>query len=208
MPDAAPNSDASPPPGCLLIVSGPSGVGKSSLVNALLERLDADLSVSMTTRPMSKSDVNGEHYHFVDVPTFEKKIEAGDFLEHAVYAGNFYGTPRKFVQEQLDVGRVVILEIDVEGARQIKKTMPGSYAIFIKAPSEEALLERLRGRQREDEDTIQKRYSLAKKEIAFAEKSDVYDAFVVNDDFERAVAEIEKLIARRIEAGRERLLFE
>lgn len=194
--------------GCLLIISGPSGVGKSSLVNALLERLDADLSVSMTTRPMSKSDVNAEHYHFVDVPTFEKKIAGEEFLEHAVYAGNFYGTPRKFVQEKLDVGRVVILEIDVEGARQIKQSMPGSYAIFIKAPSEEALLDRLRGRQREDEDTIQKRYSLAKKEIAFAEKSDVYDAFVINDDFERAVSEIEKLITRRVDAGHEPMLFE
>lgn len=208
MPDPETQTDPSNTSGCLLIISGPSGVGKSSLVNALLARLDADLSVSMTTRPMSRSDIDGEHYYFVDVTTFERQIEAHEFLEHAVYAGNFYGTPRKYVQEKLDAGRVVILEIDVEGARQIKKTMPTSYALFIKAPGEEALLERLRGRQREDEDTIQKRFSLAKKEIAFAEKSDVYDAFVVNDDFERAVKEIEKLIQRRIDEGHEQMLFE
>ena len=115
--------------------------------------------------------------------------------------------PRKFVQEKLDAGRVVILEIDVEGARQVKTTMPDSYAIFIKAPNEEALLARLRGRQREDEETIQKRFSLAKKEIAFAESTEVYDAFVINDDFDRAVAEIQKLVHRRLEAGHEPTLF-
>ncbi|MEM7626786.1 MAG: guanylate kinase [Planctomycetota bacterium] len=196
-----------PPQGFLLIISGPSGVGKSTLTNALLERLDADLSVSMTTRPMSSKDVDGEHYHFVDVPKFELAIINQQLLEHAVYNGNYYGTPRKFVQQKLDAGRVVILEIDVEGARQIKSVMPDSYAIFIKAPGEEALLGRLRGRQREDEETIQKRYSLAKKEIAFAESSDVYDAFVINDDFDRAVAEIEKLVTRRLEAGHEPTLF-
>ena len=196
-----------PSRGFLLIISGPSGVGKSTLTNALLERLDADLSISMTTRPMSAADVNGEHYHFVDVPTFERTIIDQQLLEHAVYNGNYYGTPRKFVQEKLDAGRVVILEIDVEGARQVKTTMPDSYAIFIKAPNEEALLARLRGRQREDEETIQKRFSLAKKEIAFAESTEVYDAFVINDDFERAVAEIQKLVHRRLEAGHEPTLF-
>ncbi|MEM9418190.1 MAG: guanylate kinase [Planctomycetota bacterium] len=195
------------PEGFLLIISGPSGVGKSTLTNALLENLDADLSVSMTTRPMSKSDVDGEHYHFVDVKTFEQHIIDQQFLEHAVYNGNYYGTPRKYVQEKLDRGRVVILEIDVEGARQIKSAMPGSFAIFIKPPSEDALIDRLRGRQREDEETIQKRFSLAKKEIAFAESTDVYDAFVVNDDFDRAVAEIEKLIRRRLAEGQEPTLF-
>lgn len=196
-----------PPQGFLLIISGPSGVGKSTLTNALLKRLDADLSVSRTTRPMSAADVDGEHYHFTDVPTFEKQIIDQQFLEHAVYNGNYYGTPRNFVQDKLDSGRIVILEIDVEGARQIKSAMPDSYAIFIKAPNEEALLTRLRGRQREDEETIQKRFSLAKKEIAFAESTDVYDAFVINDDFDRAVAEIEKLVQRRLEAGHEQTLF-
>ncbi|MBB6430932.1 guanylate kinase [Algisphaera agarilytica] len=193
--------------GVLLIISGPSGVGKSTLTNALLENLDADLSVSMTTRPMSKSDVDGEHYHFVDVATFEQNIINQQFLEHAVYNGNYYGTPRMYVQQKLDRGRVVILEIDVEGARQIKSAMPDSYAIFIKPPSEDALIDRLRGRKREDEETIQKRFSLAKKEIAFAESTDVYDVFVVNDDFNRAVAEIEKLIRRRLAEGQEPTLF-
>lgn len=193
--------------GFLLIISGPSGVGKSTLTNALLENLDADLSVSMTTRPRSKSDIDGEHYHFVEAAAFEQSIVDQQFLEHAVYNGNYYGTPRKYVQEKLDRGRVVILEIDVEGARQIKSVMPDSYAIFIKPPSEVALIDRLRGRQREDEETIQKRFSLAKKEIAFAESTDVYDAFLVNDDFDRAVAEIEKLVKRRLDEGHEAMLF-
>lgn len=195
------------PEGFLLIISGPSGVGKSTLTNALLENLDADLSVSMTTRPMSKSDVDGEHYHFVDAPAFEQNITDQQFLEHAVYNGNYYGTPRTYVQEKLDRGRVVILEIDVEGARQIKSAMPDSFAIFIKPPSEDALIDRLRGRQREDEETIQKRFSLARKEIAFAESTDIYDVFVVNDDFDRAVAEIEKLVQRRLAEGHEATLF-
>ena len=207
MTDDVPADPEPPAQGFLLIISGPSGVGKSTLTNALLENLDADLSVSMTTRPMSKSDVNGEHYHFVDVPTFEKNIINQQFLEHAVYNGNYYGTPRKYVQSKLDQGRVVILEIDVEGARQIKSVMSDSYAIFIKPPSEDALIDRLRGRQREDEETIQKRFSLAKKEIAFAQSTDVYDAFVVNDDFDRAVAEIEKLVKRRLAEGNEPKLF-
>jgi guanylate kinase len=211
MPDPTPTtSDATPPHahGFLLIISGPSGVGKSTLTNVLLQRLDADLSISMTTRPMSKADVDGEHYFFVDTDTFEKHIEEHTLLEHAVYAGNFYGTPRKFVDDKLKSGRIVILEIDVEGARQIKQRMPSAFAIFIKAPDEDALLTRLRGRKREDEATIQKRFSLAKKEIAFAEGSDVYDAFVVNDDFEKTVATIQKLVKRRLAEGEEGLLFE
>ncbi len=193
-------SSASPARGALLILSGPSGVGKSTLVNELLRRMEADLSVSMTTRDMTKDDVDGEHYYFVNVPTFERAIKADELLEHAVYAGNFYGTPRSYVEEKLAAGRTVIVEIDVEGARLVKKSMPESFAMFIKAPTEDALLERLRGRQREDETTIQKRFSIAKKEIAFAESTDVYDAFVVNDDFDRAVAEIETLVAGHLKA--------
>ena len=191
---------APPTRGFLLILSGPSGVGKSTLTNALLERLHADLSISKTTRPMTDADVEAEHYFFVDTDTFEAEVRADQFLEHAVYNGNYYGTPRRFVQDRLDAGRIVLLEIDVEGARQVKEAMPEAYAIFIKAPSEQALLKRLRGRQREDEQTIQKRFSLATKEIAFAESSDVYDAFVVNADFDQAVAEIQQLVQQRLDA--------
>ena len=193
-------SSASPARGALLILSGPSGVGKSTLVNELLRRMEADLSVSMTTRDMTKDDVDGEHYYFVNVPTFERAIKADELLEHAVYAGNFYGTPRSYVEEKLAAGRTVIVEIDVEGARLVKKSMPESFAMFIKAPTEDALLERLRGRQREDETTIQKRFSIAKKEIAFAESTDVYDAFVINDDFDRAVAQIESLVGDHLKS--------
>ena len=210
LPENTPRDASSAPPGpagtrgALLILSGPSGVGKSTLVNELLRRMEADLSVSMTTRPMTKGDVDGEHYYFVNVPTFERAIKNGELLEHAVYAGNFYGTPRTYVEQKLAAGRTVIVEIDVEGARQVKQSLPESFAIFIKAPTEEALIERLRKRQREDEQTIQKRFAIAKKEIAFAESTDVYDAFVVNDDFDRAVAEIESRVAEHLTAGRGR----
>ncbi|MEM8739626.1 MAG: guanylate kinase [Planctomycetota bacterium] len=196
-----------PPPGFLMVISGPSGVGKSTLTNALLDRLDADLSVSMTTRAPSPSDVDGIDYHFVAPAAFEQAIRDDELLEHAVYNDNYYGTPRRFVQEKLDRGRIVILEIDVDGARQIKAALPGCFAIFIKAPTRDALLARLRGRQREDEETIQKRFSLAQKEIAFAEGSDVYDAFVTNDDFDRAVAEIESLVRRRLGQAQDPTLF-
>ncbi len=187
----------------MLIISGPSGVGKSTLTNALLDRLEADLSISKTTRPKTDADVEARHYFFVDPPTFEREVKANEFLEHAVYNGNYYGTPRRFVQQKLDAGRIVILEIDVDGARQIKQTMPDAYTIFIKAPDDSALLDRLRHRQREDEQTIQKRFSLAQKEIAFAESSDVYDEFVVNGDFDQAVAEIQRLVRARLQKNKE-----
>lgn len=204
----ATNDDAKPSRGFLLIISGPSGVGKSSITNALLQRLDADLSISMTTRPQAANDVDGQHYFFVDTATFEKAIQDDQLLEHAVYAGNFYGTPRKFVEDKLNAGRIVILEIDVEGAHQVKQKMPEAYAIFIDPPSEQALADRLRSRKRDDENTILKRLGLAKREIHFAHKSEVYDSFVVNEEFDHALNEVEKLVRRRLEKGREGTLFD
>ncbi|MEE9405438.1 MAG: guanylate kinase [Algisphaera sp.] len=198
------SSTSTPARGALLILSGPSGVGKGTLTKALLTQMDADLSVSMTTRPMTKEDVDGVNYFFVNVPTFERAIKADELLEYAVYAGNFYGTPRSYVEEQLAAGHTVIVEIDVEGARQVKQSLPESFALFIKAPSEEVLLERLRGRQREDEVTIQKRFSIARKEVAFAESTDVYDAFLVNDNFDQAVTEIRGLVEKHLAAMVER----
>lgn len=186
--------------GFLVIISGPSGVGKSTITNEVIQRLDAKLSISMTTRPRAATDVDGQHYHFVDVPTFKKAIEDHAFLECAEVYGNYYGTPRGFVEDQLAAGRIVVLEIDVNGAIEVQRNLPDTFAVFIEAPSEDALLERLRSRKRDDESTIQKRFARARIEIAHARESDVYNAFVVNDVFERAVDDVVGLI----EAERQR----
>lgn len=196
--DVQAGAEASEPPadphGFLVVVSGPSGVGKSSLVNAVLPKLDADLSISMTTRGLRPGDVDGKHYHFVDKAEFQRHIDAGDFLEWAEVYGNYYGTRRRFVANHLEQGRLVMLEIDVEGAKQVKAKMPEAFAVFIVAPDEQALLTRLRSRKQDDEATIQRRFAEAQDEIARARASGVYEAFVTNDDFERAVAEVIDLI--------------
>lgn len=169
-------------------------MGKSTITNRILERLGATLSVSMTTRKMRPGDVDGEHYHFVDEGAFESVVEAGGFLEHAVYAGNQYGTPREPVDKILASGGVIVLEIDVAGAAQVKGKMPGAFAVFIEAPTRDALLHRLRTRSTEDEATIQRRFGIAQREIEFAHASELYDAFVINDDLERAVSELAGLV--------------
>lgn len=186
--------DTPTPPGFLLVISGPSGVGKSTITNAILDRLQAVLSVSMTTRPMADGDVDGEHYYFVDRETFQATIDRGDFLEHAEYAGNCYGTPREKVEEQLTAGRTVVLEIDVAGAKQVKTAMPDTFAVFILPPSRDALLDRLRSRKREDEATIQRRFGIAQREIEFAKASGIYDELVVNDDLEAAITQVQTLV--------------
>lgn len=187
-------------PGFLVIISGPSGVGKSSLVNQLLPRINAELSISKTTRDRRPGDVDGEHYHFVSVADFKKSVAEDDFLEHAAVHGNHYGTPKGFVTDHLAAGRCVVLEIDVNGAAQVCESMPDAFGIFILAPSEQTLLDRLRKRASDDPATIQRRYEQAREEIHAAETSSTYAHFVTNDDFDRALAEIISLI----EAERER----
>lgn len=187
-------ADAHDGHGFLVIVSGPSGVGKSSLVNAALPRLDADLSISMTTRPQRPGDVDGKHYHFVSRDEFRRLLDEDAFLEWAEVYGNFYGTRRAFVETHLRDGRLVVLEIDVEGAKQVKAKLPDAFAVFIVAPDEAALLERLRGRKQDDEATIQKRFAQAKDEIARAHACEVYGRFIVNDAFDRAADELVSLI--------------
>lgn len=202
--DIAQLADAHDGHGFLVIVSGPSGVGKSSLVNAALPRLDADLSISMTTRAQRPGDVDGRHYHFVGRDEFEALIAEDAFLEHAEVYGNYYGTRRKFVEDHLRNGRLVILEIDVEGAKQVKAKLPDAFAVFILAPDEDALLERLRSRKQDDEATIQKRFAQARDEIERAKNSGVYGRFIVNEVFESAadelVASIEQERQRRASA--------
>ncbi|BAM04805.1 guanylate kinase [Phycisphaera mikurensis] len=189
-------------PGFLVIVSGPSGVGKSTLVNRLLPRIGAELSISKTTRSLRPGDVDGQHYHFVSVESFQDSVAEDDFLEHAAVHGNHYGTPRRFVTEHLAAGRCVVLEIDVNGAAQVKQLMPEAFGIFILAPDEQTLLDRLRSRAQDDEDVIRRRFNQAKEEIHAAQTSNVYAGFVTNDDLDRALEELVGLVeaerARRV----------
>ena len=180
--------------GFLLIISGPAGVGKSTITNEVRAELGAEFSVSMTTRPKTSQDIEGEHYFFVDEPTFRAAIDAGRLLEWAEVYGNLYGTPRQPVEERLAAGRIIILEIDVAGAQQVKQTAPDSYAVFIEAPNEQVLLHRLRTRKREDEATIQRRFGQARRETAEAHASGIYDAFIVNNHLDKAVNHAVQLI--------------
>ena len=191
-------------PGMLLIISGPSGVGKTSLVHRVERKLNAVFSVSMTTRPRAAKDAQG-NYHFISREAFERHREAGELLEWAQVFDHFYGTPRQPVEASLAAGRVVILEIDVQGAIQVKRNMPEAFAMFLLPPNEQELLKRLRLRKREDESTIQRRFREAKQEMTQARECGVYDLFIVNDSLDQAEAEavaaVRGELARRGQAG-------
>lgn len=174
--------------GLLLIISGPSGVGKTTITRGV-ERSIADsvFSVSATTRAKTAADVEGVDYHFVTDEEFERMKAAGEFLESAGIYGKKYGTPRAWVHEQLKRGRLVILEIDVQGAVQVKAQVPEAFSIFILPPSEDVLLHRLRDRKRESDDAIQRRFAAAQKEMASARESGVYNVFLVNDKIDESI---------------------
>jgi guanylate kinase len=181
--------------GMLLVISGPSGVGKTTITRAIERSIpDAVFSVSATTRPKTDADVEGVDYQFLSAEQFERRVAANEFLEHAVYAGNNYGTLRAPVDAQLERGRLVILEIDVEGAKNVKAQIPTAFAMFILPPSEDTLLQRLRARKREAEDVIQRRFDIATREIAEAKVCNAYDAFIVNDDLDKAIDEALTLV--------------
>lgn len=183
--------------GMLLVISGPSGVGKTTITRAIERSIpDATFSVSATTRPKTDADVDGVDYHFLDAGEFERRVAQHAFLEHAVYAGNRYGTLRAPVEAQLERGRLVILEIDVQGAQSVKAQRPDAFGVFILPPSEDELLRRLRARKRESEETIQRRFAEAKREIETARAGDAYDAFITNDDLDRAITEALETVMR------------
>jgi guanylate kinase len=178
--------------GRLFIVAAPSGAGKSSLVNALLEREPGvALSISHTTRPPRPGDVDGVQYHFVDRATFETMAANGDFLEHADVFGNCYGTSRGAVEPILAAGRDVLLEIDWQGAAQVRRALPGCVSIFILPPSRAELQRRLRARGTDSKATIEKRLAASREEISHAHE---FDCIVVNDDFDEAVARLQGIV--------------
>ena len=183
----------------LTIFSGPSGVGKTTITRAVIDRVeDAEISVSATTRQIRPREREGVDYFFKTPEEFGAMRSGGMLLEWAEVFGDQYGTPSAWVDERLGAGRVVVLEIDVQGARKVKLKRPDAFGVFIMPPSEESLLQRLRGRAREDESAIQRRFAEAKREIADAHTCGAYDLFIVNDDLERAIREaVEAVESRR-----------
>lgn len=179
--------------GVLIVLSGPSGVGKGTVRKTLFEEPDIDFqySISMTTRQPRNGEVNGEDYFFVTREEFETEIANGDMLEYAEYLGNYYGTPKKFIDQTLAAGRDVLLEIDVQGALQVKEKMPEGAYIFLTPPDLAALKERLIGRGTEAMDVIDRRVSAATAEIRMMAN---YDYAVVNDEVSLAVNRIKDII--------------
>lgn len=178
--------------GILYTVSAPSGAGKTSLVKALLDQCPAlTVSVSHTTRPQRPGEIDGVNYHFIDRSTFIDMTDRGEFLEQAEVFGNLYGTSQRWVEETLKNGRNVILEIDWQGAQQIRRLMPDSIGIFILPPSVEALLQRLNGRGQDDSTVIEKRMAQARDEITHYSEADY---LVVNDTFDKALADLAAII--------------
>ena len=186
--------------GLLIVVSAPSGCGKGTLLAEVLKNDNFYYSVSATTRPPRPEDIDGVTYHFTTREKFEELIASGGVLEYAEYCGNYYGTPRKAVEDKLAEGRDVILEIEVQGAMKIKKLCPEAVFIFILPPSLETLKQRLEKRGTETAEVIEKRVAEARGEI---EKAYEYDYVIVNDDLNEAVGEFikavdaEKLTAKR-----------
>jgi guanylate kinase len=180
------------PRGQLYVVAAPSGAGKTSLVKALLERVpELRLSVSHTTRARRPTEQHGKEYFFVSIPEFKDKVAKGDFLEHAQVFDNFYGTGRAPVEEQLAIGRNVILEIDWQGARQVRASMPSAATIFILPPSRQALEQRLRTRATDSEEVIARRLRDAVGDMSHWNE---FDYVVVNDDFERATGDLASIV--------------
>ena len=192
------SSNSSSNSGLLLVISGPSGVGKTTITHEVERRLGGVFSVSVTTRPKTSADVEGRDYYFISEEEFARRRDAGDLLEWAtVFGSHSYGTPRGPVMEQLAMGRLMILEIDVQGAMQIKKQLPEAFMMFVLPPSDDELLRRLRDRGRESDAAIRRRFEEAQREIKTARESNAYDAFIVNDDLKTAIEEACTLVQTR-----------
>ena len=178
--------------GQLIVVSGPSGVGKGTVLQQYLAgRQNVAYSVSATTRAPRPGEEDGVHYFFLSKEQFEQTAQSGGMLEYACYNGNYYGTPKAAVERERQQGNDVLLEIEVQGALQVKKSCPDALLIFIAPPSFEQLAQRLRGRQTEDEQTVNNRLAIARGELAQAQQ---YDYIVVNDTVEQAVEDLDCIV--------------
>lgn len=179
--------------GSLIVVSAPSGAGKSSLVKALRSTMpDVGVSVSHTTRAMRPGEVDGEHYHFVDIEAFRSMVSKDAFVEHAEVFGNHYGTAKSSLEGPLSEGRNLILEIDWQGARQVRAGFPEALSVFILPPSIETLRHRLESRGQDSPEIIDRRMREARSELSHWEE---FDYLIVNDDFEKALQELGCLVA-------------
>jgi guanylate kinase len=186
-------TSATPPAGGrLTVLTGPSGVGKGTLVKLLLERHpEIWLSVSATTRAPRQGEEEGRSYFFLSRPAFEQRVAEGGLLEWAEFAGNLYGTPRQPVEQRLAEGRPVLLEIELEGARQVRRSFPAGFQVFLEPPSFAELERRIRGRGSDSEEAIARRLERARVELAAAPE---FDARLVNGELEIALAELERLM--------------
>jgi guanylate kinase len=176
----------------VFVITGPSGVGKGTLIRSLRDRMpELELSVSATTRPPRPGEEDGVEYHFLPDAEFERRVEAGEFVEHATYSGRRYGTLRAELERRLQAGHPVVLEIEVQGARQVRATMPEALQVFIAPPSREALRARLVGRGTDDPEQVQARLRTADAEL---EAQDEFAHVVVNDRLEDAVDELTAIV--------------
>ncbi|MDR1889106.1 MAG: guanylate kinase [Zoogloeaceae bacterium] len=184
--------------GLLFIVAAPSGAGKTTLVHRLLaQKPDIALSISCTTRAPRPNEVDGRDYHFLDAARFQRMIEAGDFLEWAQVHGNFYGTSRRFIEDARDTGRDVLLEIDWQGAAQVRKVFPDAIGVFILPPSLDALAARLHDRASDSADVIARRLAAAREEMRHAGD---FSYVIINDDLDAALAQFVSIVeAARLE---------
>jgi len=183
----------------VFVITGPSGVGKGTLIRGLRERVPGlALSVSATTRPARPGERDGVDYHFLPAEEFARRVEAGDFLEHAEYSGRRYGTLRSEVERALEDARGVVLEIEVQGARQVRAAMPEACQIFIAPPTQDALRARLVGRGTDDPEQVEARLDVARVEL---EARDEFDAEVVNDRLEAATAQLAAAVERALAQG-------
>ena len=185
--------------GKVFVITGPSGVGKGTLIRGLLERVpELELSVSATTRAPRPGERDAVEYHFLTPAEFERRVAAGGFVEHASYSGNRYGTLRSELERRLDAGVPVVLEIEVQGARQVRETVPDAVAVFIAPPSDEALRARLVGRGTDDAEQVDERLRTAGREL---EAQPEFGYVVVNDRIEDATDELVGIVRAALASG-------
>jgi guanylate kinase len=188
-------------PGLLIVLCGPSGVGKSTISNLLAVKTNVSYTVSATTRPKVPGDEKGKKYEFIDRAEFFRRLDSDQFLEYAQVYGDYYATPKHPAMDYMAAGRDVLLEIDVQGAMQVRHHYPDALLIFILPPDEPTLLQRLTDRGRDSAEDIHKRFRAAKREIHMAKGSRAFDYMVINDNLEKAVEEIVKIIRHKRAGG-------